>query len=233
MPWNNPEPMNLLTLTTAEQGAGMALFQDQSLVAHSYWASDLTHSQRLISMIQDMVIQKAGWNLEEIDGFVAARGPGSFTGLRIGISVVKGLAAGLSKPQAGVSSLDGIAWQFAFSDLPVVVMMDARKSEVYTCVYQFSKGTLVEKTQERVVSPKIAVEEALSHTKGGHFLVAGAGARVYEPIIQAMAGDRACFCPPSMDCVSAAALALPVFQAPDFFQAPENRLFPSYIRTGY
>ncbi len=225
--------MKLLTLTTAEQGAGMALFQDQSLVVHSYWASDLTHSQRLISMIQDMVIHKAGWELEQIDGFVAARGPGSFTGLRIGISVVKGLAAGLSKPQAGVSSLDGIAWQFAFSDLPVVVMMDARKSEVYTCMYQFSKGSLVEKTPETVASPGTAVEAALAYTKGRHFLAAGAGARVYESIIQDMAQDQVCFCPSSMNSVSAACLAIPVFQEPDFFNNPENRLFPSYIRTGY
>ncbi len=211
----------------------MALFQDQFLVAHSYWASQLTHSQRLISMIQDMVIHKAGWDLEEIDGFVSARGPGSFTGLRIGISVVKGLAAGLSKLQAGVSSLDGIAWQFSFSDMPVVVMMDARKSEVYTCIYQFSKGVLVEKTPETVASPATAVEAALAYTKGRQFLAAGAGTRVYESIIQDMAQNQVCFCPPSMNCVSAVALALPVFQDKDFFQNPANRLFPSYIRTGY
>lgn len=225
--------MKLLTLTTAEQGAGMALFQDQSLVAHSYWASHLTHSQRLIAMIQDMVIQKAGWKLEEIDAFVAARGPGSFTGLRIGISVVKGFAAALSKPQAGVSSLDGIAWQFAFSHVPVVVMMDARKSEVYTSIYQFSRGVLVKKKPETVTSPQTAIASALAYTDTGHFLVAGAGARVYESIIQDMAGERACFCPPSMDSVSAVCLALPVFQTPDFFHRPENQLFPSYIRKGY
>ncbi len=225
--------MNLLTLTTAEQGAGMALFRDEILVAHSYWASSLTHSQRIITMIQDMVIQKAGMTLDEIDGFVAAKGPGSFTGLRIGISVIKGLSLALSKPCAGVSSLDGIAWQFCLCDLPVAAMMDARKSQVYLAMYDFSKGFLVEKSPEMVLAPENAIESAKAFSKNRPFIVVGSGARAYAEKIENLCGDQAHFCPPSMDNISAPCLAQPVFQDPDFFHSPENTLTPSYIREGY
>ena len=142
--------MYLFALSTAEQGAGMALFENGSLVFESSLFTRQTHSKRLLVMIQQAIGSQSGLLVDQVDGFIAARGPGSFTGLRIGISMIKGLAKAASKPCAGASSLDGIAFRFSCADLPVCVMMDAKRNEVYTALYQFHGGILEKKSRETV-----------------------------------------------------------------------------------
>ncbi len=152
--------MFLLALSTAEQGASMALFDNNTLVFEYNLFNRQTHSKGLLPMIEQAVESREGMTVSQIDGFVAARGPGSFTGLRIGISMVKGLARALAKPCAGISSLDGIAFRFACSQKPVCVMMDARRQEVYSAVYRFHYGTLIQKGPEMVCSPEAAIDQA-------------------------------------------------------------------------
>ena len=115
--------MQLLCLSTAEQGCSLAIIDGESPVCEEYWEVKMAHSTRLLTMIEHMLEKRAGMELSDIDAFVAARGPGSFTGLRIGISVIKGLAYAMGKPGLGVSSLDGIAFRFVHSQIPVCVMM--------------------------------------------------------------------------------------------------------------
>lgn len=178
--------MRIFSLSTAEQGASMALFDGGQLACESYWAGPKSHSRRLLPMVEQMIVGQAGLRVEDIDGFIAARGPGSFTGLRIGISVIKGLAAAASKPCAGVSSLDGIALRFAWTPGPVCVMMDARRQEVYTAVYRFDRGRIIEKTDERVCAPELAIEQA-----GPNALFAGSGSKAYAPLIREKGGGIA------------------------------------------
>lgn len=218
--------MKVLSLSTAEQGASLAVFGQGRLICEDYWTSRLTHSKRLIPMVEDILGKRAGIRLNQVDGFVAAKGPGSFTGLRIGISVVKGFAYALDKPCVGVSTLDGIGWRFAYSDLPVCVMMDARRGEVYTSVFRFSRGELLQKDPERVCSP----EQAVHWAGQGAVLFAGSGSKAYQDMIQDVSGERAVFSPESMDHISAAALARPALDDDKFFNRPENSLIPSYIR---
>jgi tRNA threonylcarbamoyladenosine biosynthesis protein TsaB len=217
--------VRILSLTTAEQGAGLALFEDNTLISHTYWASPKTHSRRLMNMVEAMVESQAGINISDIDGFIAAKGPGSFTGLRIGIGVVQGLAFGVSKPAAGVSSLDGIGFRFSSSSMPVCVMMDAKRNEVYSALYEFRAGALSAKTQELVCSP----ETVLSSLRGPCFFV-GSGALAYQDLIKESMGNDALFAQPGMDNVCAVALARPALENPAFFSQEHNRLVPTYLR---
>ncbi len=212
-------------MSTAEQGCSLAVFEDEKLICEEYWADKQTHSKRLLAMVENILDNRAGFGLSEIDGYVAAKGPGSFTGLRIGISVIKGLAYATSKPDAGVSSLDGIGYRFSSASVPVCVMMDARRNEVYSAVYHFKRGVLVNKSDEVVCSPEQGVLLA-----GENAVFAGSGSKAYQGLILEMTDQAAVFSCESMDYVSAAALARPVILDENFFDCPENTLKPSYIR---
>ena len=216
--------MKLLCLSTAEQGCSLAIVDGNSPVCEEFWEVKQTHSTRLVKMIEHMLEKRACMELADIDVFVAARGPGSFTGLRIGISVIKGLAYAMGKPALGVSSLDGIAFCFAYSSMPVCVMMDARRNQVYCAVYQFDHGSLVSKTSERVVSP----EEAIKMTKVPT-LFAGSGSKAYRDIIEQTA-DHPVIAHNFFDSVSAAALVLSLSSLDNVLDQPANILVPHYIR---
>ncbi len=189
-----------LGVSTAEQGGSLAIVNDSRLLCEEYWNDRQTHSKRLLVMIEHLIKHRAGLQLEEIDAFVAARGPGSFTGLRIGISVIKGLAYACQKPEIGVSTLDGIAYRLRYSNLPVCVMMDAKREEVYTAVYRFDRGRLTSKSPESVVSPEKAVSMV-----NGPAIFTGSGSKAYQDIISSRVSQpvvtSACF-----DHASAAAL---------------------------
>ncbi|MCK5163977.1 MAG: tRNA (adenosine(37)-N6)-threonylcarbamoyltransferase complex dimerization subunit type 1 TsaB [Desulfobacula sp.] len=219
-----PDKLRLLCLSTAEPGSSLAIVDGNSLICEEFWETRQTHSKRLVKMIEHMLEKRAGMELDDIDAFVAAKGPGSFTGLRIGISVVKGMAYAMGKPSAGVSSLDGIAFRFVHSSIPVCAMMDAKRNEVYCAVYKFDHGRLVSKSGERVVSPKDAIEMA-----GGTALFAGSGSKVYKEIIEQEA-DKPVIAHDFFDSVSAIALIRALYSKENSFNNPENILAPSYIR---
>ena len=216
--------MKFLCLSTAEQGCSLAIVDGKSPVCEEYWEVKKTHSTRLLTMIEHMLEKRACINLSDIDAFVAAKGPGSFTGLRIGISVIKGLAYASEKKSLGVSSLDGVAFRFVHSQLPVCVMMDARRNQVYCAVYVFEHGSLISKTSERVVSP----QEAVNMTQGPS-LFAGSGSKAYKGIIEKSA-DQPIIGHESFDSVNAAALILSLSSNHDYLNNPDNILNPSYIR---
>jgi tRNA threonylcarbamoyladenosine biosynthesis protein TsaB len=178
-----------------------------------------------MSMVEQMIKVRAGLTLGDIDGFIAAKGPGSFTGLRIGISVIRGLAYSFSKPCAGISSLDGIAYGFNFSPAPVSVMMDAKRNEVYTALYHFEQGELVRKSDEFVCSPARAVSLA-----GPTALFVGSGSKAYKRQILELTNGQARFSPLSMDGVSAPAMIRVALEAPSLFESEENHLVPVYLR---
>jgi len=211
-------------LSTAEQGCSLAIVEGDQLVCEEFWVSKLTHSRRLLPMIEHLLENRAGMALGDIDGFVAARGPGSFTGLRIGISVIQGLAYATGKPAAGVSSLDGIAFRLAHSAVPVCAMMDARRNEVYCAVYQFDHGRLVSKTRERVMCPEDAIDMTCGPT-----VFSGSGSKAYAHIIEQKA-DNPDIAHPFWDSVSATALVWSLYSTGNGFDTPQNHLAPVYIR---
>ena len=203
----------------------MALFEENALVFESSLFSRQTHSKGLLPMIEQAVESRDGMTVDQIDGFIAARGPGSFTGLRIGISMVKGLARAVSKPCAGISSLDGIAFRFCYSQKPVCVMMDAKRKEVYSAIYQFHHGKLFQKSPEMVCPPETAIEQA-----GSGALFVGSGSKVYREKICSRTHDKALLSSPSMDGVSACALVLSALPDEGVFDFKNHPLNPVYLR---
>ncbi|MCD4744465.1 MAG: tRNA (adenosine(37)-N6)-threonylcarbamoyltransferase complex dimerization subunit type 1 TsaB [Desulfobacteraceae bacterium] len=221
--------MKILAISSAEKECSIALIEDKSPVCEELWATKQTHSKRIMDMVA-RIMDKVGVSVNELDGFIAAKGPGSFTGLRIGISTVKGLAYASGKPCAGISSLDGIAWQFSFSSLPVCVMMDAQRGEVYQATYNFRDGKLLKKSPERVLKP-IEVLESLNENT----LFAGSGAVAYQEIIKrefekSAFNQAAKFAPLFLNKIRASALAEVLFQNPSILNDKNDSLVPEYLR---
>ncbi|MCP4669866.1 MAG: tRNA (adenosine(37)-N6)-threonylcarbamoyltransferase complex dimerization subunit type 1 TsaB [Desulfobacula sp.] len=216
--------MKLLSLSTAEAGCSLAIVDGSNLVCEEFWTNKLTHSRRILKMIEHMLEKRACVELDDIDGFIAAKGPGSFTGLRIGISVIKGMAQALDKPATGVSSLDGIAFRFQYSPDPVCIMMDARRDEVYCALYEFEQGRLVSKSSEMVVGPEKAIEMTKSTT-----LFAGSGSKAYKSIIEQKA-DNPIIAHDFQDHVSAVAMIQSLNIKDRFLYGCDTMLTPSYIR---
>ena len=127
--------MKLLAVDTATASCGVALLDDGQLLAEAWYGMGATHSRHLMAMIQE-VLGRCACTPSRIDGIAVTRGPGTFTGLRIGISTVKGLAAATGAPVVGVSSLAALAYPLALLSGPVFPMIDARRGELYTACYR-------------------------------------------------------------------------------------------------
>ncbi len=180
----------------------------------------------------DQVLALAGEKLSGIDGFAVTRGPGSFTGLRIGLSCVKGLAYALDKPVAGVSSLDVLAfqasagWEMDDGSGTICPLLDARKKEIYFSRYGRKNGKLEKICDEIVMSP-----EALDGRIKGRCLFVGDGALLYKDLLKRLFKDSAVFVPPPQNYIrahSVACLSLQRFSDNDADDLAG--LVPRYIR---
>ena len=140
--------MKILAVDTATKSCSVAVIDEDRLLAESTSFEDQTHSRHLLNII-DTVLGKAGLKIAQLDGFAVSIGPGSFTGLRIGIASVKGLAFSLNKPVVGVSSLQSLAFQCSKSPYLICPVLDARKQELYFCRYRFNKGKLEKESREK------------------------------------------------------------------------------------
>jgi tRNA threonylcarbamoyladenosine biosynthesis protein TsaB len=128
--------MRVLAVETSTLAGGAALL-DGGLVVGEYTLDvSLTHSERLMGAV-DRLLSDAGWTVRDLEGLAVSVGPGSFTGLRIGLSTVKGLALALAIPVAAVPTLDALAALLPFAALPVCPVLDARKREVYASLYRW------------------------------------------------------------------------------------------------
>jgi tRNA threonylcarbamoyladenosine biosynthesis protein TsaB len=128
--------MRVLAVETSTLAGGAALL-DGGLVVGEYTLDvSLTHSERLMGAI-DRLLTDAGWTVRDLEGLAVSVGPGSFTGLRIGLSTAKGLGLALAIPIAAVPTLDAMATLLPFAALPVCPVLDARKHEVYASLYRW------------------------------------------------------------------------------------------------
>lgn len=191
--------MRILALDTATGNCSVAVLNDRSVVAE---AAGGVRSQA-IELIQTVakVLSLAGLSLIEIDGFAVGCGPGSFTGLRIGLSTAKGLAVATAKPVVGVSDLEALALQAATSTGTICPLMDARKGEVYYSRYWYAEGRLQKTMPPRVSS----LDEALTKIAGNCTFV-GQGARRYRHSIKEALGAEAVFAPEEQNAIRAATI---------------------------
>lgn len=217
--------MKILAVDTATRSCSVAVADRGMLLAELTVANGRTHSRHLMSII-DSVIEMAQLEIEQLDGFAATIGPGSFTGLRIGISTIKGLAYALQKPVAGISSLDALAWQCSETPLLICALLDARKKEVYSCRYRFIDQQMVKETGEKVGSPVESVREIHEPC-----VFVGNGAILYRDLIAAELKDLAIFAGNSRNFIRASTIAeLGLSRIKQQPAADAKTLMPQYIR---
>ena len=221
--------MKILAVDTATQSCSVAVVEGSDLVAELTHSHGLTHTRRLMPMI-DRVLEDCGLSLDDMDGLAVTLGPGSFTGLRIGLSTIKGLAFAASKPVAGVSALDVLARQVPFADCRICAMIDARKDEVYAADYQWRKDGLEPLRKARAAPPEAVLAEIAALTTPCLFV--GNGARRYKDLIAAMQGGQARFCPDAQSVIRASVVGV---MAQEELHArrdiPLSELRPLYIRA--
>jgi len=179
--------MKLLALDTSTRGCSVAVWAAGRVAAELRTVNARTHSAHLMTMIRDTLL-RAQTGLEALDGFAVTVGPGSFTGLRIGISTILGLSAATGKPIAGISGLDALAMQAAAPDILICPMIDGRRNEVYAARYRWINEDLVKEMAEQVLPPEIAITGVDTPA-----LFAGNGAQLYQALIRDRLGDGARF----------------------------------------
>ena len=143
--------MKILALETSAKAVSAAVCEDGKLLCAAYQNTGLTHSQTLMPLVERM-LKNAGLSVGEMDAIAAAEGPGSFTGIRIGIAAAKGLAFGADKPVIGVSTLAAMARNICFADGWILCAMDARRSQIYNAIFYAHEGTLTRLTPDRAIA---------------------------------------------------------------------------------
>ncbi|MCR5825466.1 MAG: tRNA (adenosine(37)-N6)-threonylcarbamoyltransferase complex dimerization subunit type 1 TsaB [Oscillospiraceae bacterium] len=151
--------MRILALETSAKSVSCAVTEDGALLARSFQCTRLTHSRTLLPMV-DAMLRNAELTTESIDLYAVAAGPGSFTGLRIGVSALKGMAWAADKPCVGVSTLRAMAQNLAHLDGALLVCaMDARRGQVYNALFEARRGAVERLTPDRALSLQELAEE--------------------------------------------------------------------------
>lgn len=218
--------MKILAIETSTMLGGVAIAgENRGLIAETRLNVKTTHSERLMIAVHNTLLQ-SDLSLDDIDVYGVAIGPGSFTGLRIGLSTVKGLSYATGKPLVTVPTLDAFAMNFPCSVYPVCLMLDARKNEVYAAVFEWSEGRF-----EKVYGEITARPDNLLGQLKEKILFAGEGALLYQNIIRESLGERAVFASPEKMVPSpanVAVLGLSRAQAGEYTDAATA--VPLYIR---
>ena len=188
-------------MDTASKSCSVGIVENFYLRAELTIISGTTHSRHLMELIHK-AIALAGFNISDVDGYAVTKGPGSFTGLRIGISSVKGIAVATEKPVVGVSSLDALALQAIGSPYLICPLLDARKGEVYFSFYKDEGGVLKKQREEGVSPPEKAIEGVNEPC-----IFIGDGANIYQKTIAEKMGAFAIFAPPYLNAIRASTVA--------------------------
>lgn len=168
--------MLILALESSAKAASVALMEDENLIAQYSQCSGLTHSRTLLPMLEDM-LKNTEKKIADVDLIAVAHGPGSFTGIRIGVSTVKGLAWAAQKSCVGVSTLEAMAWHGASSGGLICPVMDARRSQVYNALFEIDDDARPKRlTEDRAISLSELAQEL--RADGREPLLVGDGAKL-------------------------------------------------------
>jgi len=216
--------MKILAVDTATTSCSVALFNGRQLLAEEVYTAGKTHSRHLLSIIHG-ILGRCECTPDDLSGIAVTRGPGTFTGLRIGISTVKGLASALGIPVVGVSSLAALAYPLVWIPHPVVAMIDARRGEIYHACYD-DNADCWEGAPIATVSAPDAVADSLPKDA----VLVGSGAALYRNLFETrLPGIQ--FADENAHVIRAASVGL---LAMDRFEGrdadPVDALVPEYIR---
>ena len=177
--------MRVLAIDTSSNVATVAVMEDELLLGEYILNHKKTHSQKIMTMIEQ-ILSELELTVQDIDIFAAAIGPGSFTGLRIGVATVKALAHATGKPVVSVGTLEALAYNVPYAEHIIVPIMDARRDNVFTASYIWDEGF------KEIGEPEaISIDECLESC--GEFLdtiFVGDGVKVHRDYIKEKLGDN-------------------------------------------
>ncbi|MFO7982931.1 MAG: tRNA (adenosine(37)-N6)-threonylcarbamoyltransferase complex dimerization subunit type 1 TsaB [Desulfuromonadales bacterium] len=216
----------LLMIDTSSFTGSVALVERNRVLGEVLLNVRATHSERLMITV-DQLLRDAGVSVGDIAAFGAVLGPGSFTGLRIGVATVKALALAVDRPLVGVTSLETLAMNAPFCSLPVCALIDARKKEVYAAMYDCRNGSTPRELRPPVVMPP----EELIASLEGDLLFIGDGVQVYRHFILHQMRQGAHFLPASLNDVRASqAASLAWRKLDEEGGVPQHGFLPVYLR---
>lgn len=192
--------MIVLGIETASLQGGVALVGGHGVIAEYVLNVQATYAERLLPAV-DQVLRDARMTILDVDGLAVSVGPGSFTGLRIGLSTVKGLALATGKPVVGVPTLRALAWSVPYCRYPVCPILDARKKEIYSALFEYRGVELVTLMEEAVLAPETLVKRITQPT-----LFVGDGWQTYGTFLRQSLGPLV-IPPPTSRAMSPAAVA--------------------------
>ena len=219
--------MLLLSLETSAKAASAALSDETRLLGECYQNTGLTHSRTLMKMAEDLLHQ-CGRTPDEVTAVAVAAGPGSFTGVRIGVAAAKGFAWGKQIPCYGVSTLEAMALGFGAWQGYVCPVMDARRSQVYTALFHADCGTCTRVLPDRAISLE-QLREDIQNLKEPVFLVGDGSNLCYNTLLEKV---PLLVCPPEHRMHQrAAGVALAALEAiKNGADGDGNALVPNYLR---
>ena len=179
--------MKVLGIDTSTMTAGVGIIEGDEVLVDLKFDVKITYSEVLLSTIE-LALKTVGLKINDMDGFAISIGPGSFTGLRIGLSTVKGLCFGSGKPLASIPSLDALASLSLYCQYPVAPLLDAKKNQVYAAIYDTSGGNIKRESEYLVVDVEDLVKRISKKT-----LFVGPGAKLYQKELTKLLGDKAHF----------------------------------------
>lgn len=169
--------MKVLAVDSSAKCVSAALVDGGKLMGEFYIDVDTTHSQTLMPMVNSL-LDNSTTSLQDIDLFAVSHGPGSFTGVRIGVCAIKGLSYALNKPCIAISSLKSLAYSLIDKDCIAIASMDARRNQVYNAVFDIGNGNITRLVEDRAISIEdLSVEVTAEHKKlGKDIFLVGDGA---------------------------------------------------------
>lgn len=176
--------MRILAVESSAKCCSTAVVEDGKLISEFYTNAGLTHSQTLMQMV-DSVLSCARLDLSSIDALAVAKGPGSFTGIRIGIAAVKGLAQSCNIKCYGVSTLEAMAYNFLGENCPVCAVMDARRDQVYTALFDVKGDQIIRLSADSAVCVVDLKEILADIPQKTRILLVGDGSDMhYESLVE-------------------------------------------------
>ena len=175
--------MLLLSIDASGKSAACAVTDGDKVICSEFINSGLTHSQTLLPMI-DKMLKEANVDIKDIDAFAITNGPGSFTGLRIGISTIRAFAQAMNKPVVAVNTLEALAYNMQGYKGAIIPMLDARRNEVFTAAYEFCGEEL-----KTVIEPCVmTIEEIADRFHGVGAMLNGDGAIIHRGVLENVDG---------------------------------------------
>ncbi len=176
--------MKLLGLDSSTPKGSVALLENTQILAEAVVDESSTYSNKLLALV-DRVLSQSGTSLNEVDGWCVTTGPGSFTGLRVGVSLIKGLVLATEKPFVGIDTLEAVAPLAGPVTQPVCTILDARKKEVYAAFFLYRDGRMHRQGPDVAVLPEQLCEEVEEPT-----VFLGSGLAPYGELLKRKLGSR-------------------------------------------